>query len=65
MATFKIELTDSEARRIQQIAKEHGLTPEDLLRRGVVNWLSASSRNFTDAATYVINKNANLYDRLS
>lgn len=65
MATFRIELTDEEARRVAQRAREAGLAPEELLRQGVAEWLSASSKEFSEAASYVLKKNAELYHRLS
>ena len=65
MATYTIELSDIDAHRIQELAKDAGLAVEELLRRGVSEWLAKPSRDFSEAASYVLEKNADLYKRLS
>ncbi len=65
MATYTIRLRDNEARRLQDLARESGLDPEELLQRGVAEWLSQPCRDFAEAAAYVVKKNADLYRRLS
>lgn len=65
MATFKIELSESEARQIEELANEMRLAPEELLRRGIAEWLTRPRDDFAEAAAYVLEKNAELYKRLS
>ncbi len=65
MATYRIELSDIDARRIQELARSAGLAVEELLRRGISEWLAKPSRDFAEAATYVLEKNTDLYKRLS
>ena len=65
MATYRIELSGEEARRIEELARESGLAPEELIQRSVERWLNTQEKEFADAATYVLKKNAVLYKRLS
>lgn len=65
MATFRIELTERETRQNQELADATRLTPEELLRRGVAEWLARPQDDFASAAEYVLEKNAELYKRLS
>lgn len=64
MIQFSIEFTDDHARRLSELADEAGKTPEDLLAVSVREWLDTGSSDFTQAATYVLQKNAELYRRL-
>jgi antitoxin FitA len=63
--TFTITLTADEAHRLQELAKKAGVSPEDLLRAGVGEWLARTEDDFTAAADYVLKKNAELYKRLA
>lgn len=65
MTTFSIELPDDQAERLRDLAVEAGVTPEELLGAGVREWLFRPDKNFTDAASYVLRKNAELYRRLA
>lgn len=47
MATYRIELSDAESQRIEDLARKTGLTPEELLRRGVEEWLTRPGRAVT------------------
>jgi hypothetical protein len=62
---FTITLPDDEARRHRARAEEAGVSPERLLRDGVAEWLSCPGRDFAEAAAYVLEKNRELYRRLS
>ena len=42
-----------------------GMTPEELLRAGVEQWLKRPKDEFAEAAAYVLKKNAELYRRLA
>jgi antitoxin FitA len=63
-ATFKITLSGRRASKLNELAKEAGVTPEELLQNSVEGWLS-TGEDFDRAAAYVLNKNADLYRRLS
>ena len=63
-ATFKITLSNQRASKLNELAQEAGVTPEELLQNSIEGWLSAG-QEFDRAAAYVLNKNAELYRRLS
>lgn len=65
MASITIDLSDSQFQELQNLARVYGIPPEILLRASVEDWLSSSKSDFTQAADYVLNKNAELYRRLA
>jgi len=64
MRTVKIDLPDETAHRVETAAREHGVTIEELVRTSVEEKL-ARDKEFEAAATRVLSKNAELYERLS
>jgi antitoxin FitA len=50
---------------LQQLARDSQVSPEDLVRANIEGWLGASNDEFTQAASYVLKKNAELYRRLA
>ena len=64
MTTFTIELPEEQTRRLLDQAREAGTTPEHLIRAGVEEWLARPRADYTEAAEYVLRKNAELYRRL-
>jgi antitoxin FitA len=65
MASITIDLSDSHLQTLQELARVHGVSVEALLRVSIEDWLSSSESNFTQAAEYVLKKNAELYRRLA
>ena len=65
MASITIDLSDSQFQELQNLARAYGIPPEALLRASVEDWLSSPKSDFTEAAEYVLNKNAELYRRLA
>lgn len=65
MASITINLPDSQFQKLQALARAHGIAPEALLLTSIEDWLSSPQRDFTEAADYVLNKNAELYRRLA
>jgi predicted transcriptional regulator len=65
MTTITITLPEEQARKLQELAEAAGTSPEELLRAGVEEWLSPPRRDFSEAAAYVLHKNAALYRRLA
>lgn len=65
MASITIDLPDSQFQKLQELARVHGIPPEALLRASIEDWLSSPKSDFTQAAEYVLNKNAELYRRLA
>ncbi|MEO6191882.1 MAG: DNA-binding protein [Thermoanaerobaculia bacterium] len=48
-----------------ELAVKAGIQPEEFLRVSVEEWLSHSQTSFSEAASYVLKKNAELYRRLA
>lgn len=65
MNKFAIELSDEQAERLRERAREANLTPERLLNDGIERWLTAPDLDFAEAAAYVLKKNRELYRRLA
>jgi predicted transcriptional regulator len=65
MKTLELELDESVAARLSEMASKLGLTPEELVRRTVVERLARLEDDFARAAEYVVGKNEELYRRLS
>jgi hypothetical protein len=65
VASITIELTEEKALKLKELAMEVGVTPEELLRAGVEEWLRERREDFAKAAAYVLEKNAELYRRLA
>lgn len=64
MTSITIALSDEQTLRLNQLAREAGVPPEELLRLNVEEMLSRKD-DFTRAADHVLQKNAELYRRLA
>jgi hypothetical protein len=60
-----ISLPEDLLAKLQQMAAQFSVTPEDLARVGVEELLSQLEEAFERAAGYVLQKNAVLYRRLA
>ncbi len=60
-----IDLSPSQADRLQERAKSLGVQPEDLARAAVADLLTNPDDAFRAAAELVLQKNAELYRRLA
>jgi antitoxin FitA len=65
MDAFTVNLTVEQAERLRELAREAGVSPEQLLRIGVEEWLSRPGQDFAESAAYVLWKNRELYRRLA
>ena len=65
MGHITIPLSDERLMRLRELAKEASLSPEELVRTSVEEWLSRPKEDFVRAANYVLKKNAELYKRLA
>lgn len=65
MASITIDIPDEQLQKLQQLARDSQVSPEDLLRVNIKDWLDRPQDEFTQAADYVLNKNAELYRRLA
>jgi len=63
--TFTIALSDEKARRLEELAREAGVAPEEFLRASVEDWLAEPREDFARAASYVLQKNNELHRRLA
>jgi len=65
MATLTITLSEEHLQKLEEIAKRLNITPEDVARAGVEEFLVRSEEDFQNALDYVLKKNAELYERLA
>lgn len=64
MTTVTIVLSDDRLQKLQQIATRFHVTPEELVRVSIEELLSRPEEEFRKALDYVLQKNAELYQRL-
>ena len=62
---MEIKLTDQTVARLEAAAERLGLTPAQLLEISLEEKLFRLDKDFLDAAQYVLEKNAELYNRLA
>ena len=65
MASVTITLSDHQLQQLQNLASSYGLEVETLIQSSLDNWLSSQNDDFTNAASYVLTKNAELHKRLA
>jgi predicted transcriptional regulator len=65
MTTITIPISDERLQRLKELAQEARVTPEELVRVSVEEWLSRPKDDFAAVARYVLQKNAELYRRLA
>lgn len=65
MATLTITLSDEEMRRLEALSKREGLTVEQMVRLGITDFIGQPDDAFRAAGNRVMEKNADLYRRLS
>lgn len=65
MASITINISDEQLHKLRQLAQESQVSPEDLLQSGIEDWLATPKDEFKQAASYVLNKNSELYRRLA
>jgi predicted transcriptional regulator len=65
MTAITIPLPEAQLQRLQELAREANLTPEELVRAALEEWLRQPKEDFIRAANYVLQKNAELYRRLA
>jgi hypothetical protein len=65
METISVPLSDERLLRLRELAKAAKVTPEELVRVTLEEWLKQPNEDFARAADYVLQKNADLYRRLA
>lgn len=65
MTDLTIALSNDLMTKLQELAKQHNVTPEDLVRASVEELVASPEEAFQDALDYVLQKNEQLYHRLA
>ena len=65
MTTVTVSLSDEEMRRLEELSKREGLSIEQMVRLGIHDFIGQPDEAFRAAAKRVMEKNADLYRRLS
>ena len=65
MTTITITIPDDRMTRLKEIAVRFGVTPEELVRVSLEDFLARPEDDFRRAVDYVLNKNDELYRRLA
>jgi antitoxin FitA len=63
--TISIELTPEQAERLRDRAESQGLQPEEFATAAIQNLIAQPDEEFLRIAEYIVEKNAELYRRLS
>ena len=65
MTTVTVSLSDEEMRRLEELSKREGFTVEQMVRLGINDFIGQPDESFHIAAKRVMERNAELYKRLS
>jgi antitoxin FitA len=65
MTAITVPLSEERLEQLRQLAQRAGVSPEELARAGLEDWLRQPREDFAQAARYVLQKNAELYRRLA
>ncbi|MEQ1844788.1 MAG: ribbon-helix-helix protein, CopG family, partial [Nitrospira sp.] len=65
MATLTISLSDEEMRQLEELSKRESLTVEQMVRLSIHDFIGQPDDAFHAAAKLMMEKNAELYRRLS
>ncbi len=65
MTTITVPLSEERLEQLRRLARQAGVSPEELARAGLEDWLRQPREDFAQAARYVLQKNAELYRRLA
>lgn len=65
MASITVNISDEQLRRLQELAQNSQISPEELLHTSIEDLLTCPKDDFTQASDYVLRKNAELYHRLA
>jgi hypothetical protein len=65
MSTLVISLPEDRLRKLEDVARQFGVAPEELVRASIEELLARPDDDFRRALGFVIDKNAELYRRLA
>jgi antitoxin FitA len=64
MTALTVNLPDEQWSKLQEVASRYGVSVEDLARAGIEDLIRRPDEMFERALEYVLDKNAELYQRL-
>lgn len=65
MVTITVTLSEDRLQKLQELAEQFRIAPEELLRLSVEELIARPQPDFQKALGYVLNKNKELYKRLA
>ena len=65
MVTITVTLSEDRLQKLQDLAKQFRIAPEELLRVSVEELIARPQADFQKALDYVLKKNKELYKRLA
>jgi len=65
MTTFTVHLDESKAALLREKAEKYGLSPDQLVKASIEDFLAQPEQEFEAAAQRVLSKNKELYNRLA
>lgn len=65
MSTITISVSDDRLSKLREVAARLNITPEDLVRVSIDELLARPDDAFEKVASYVLDKNSELYRRLA
>ncbi|MGC9400200.1 MAG: DNA-binding protein [Anaerolineae bacterium] len=65
MGNITVTVSEDRLRKLEEMATRFQVTLEDLVRVSLEEMLTRSDEDFQDAVNHVLNKNADLYQRLA
>jgi hypothetical protein len=65
MSTITVALPEERLAKLNEMARQLGIVPEELVRVSIEELLTRPEADFEQAVDYVLTKNAELYRRLA
>jgi predicted transcriptional regulator len=65
MVTITVTLSEDRLQKLQELAKQFRIAPEELLRVSVEELIARPQADFQKVVDYVLKKNKELYKRLA
>jgi len=65
MSTITVALPEERLAKLNEMARQFGVMPEELVRVSIEELLTRPEADFEQAVNYVLTKNAELYRRLA
>ena len=65
MTSITVPISEERLAELRVIAQRAGVSPEELARASLEDWLRQPRQDFVEAARFVLKKNAELYKRLA